>query len=77
MKFEKYDPQRFPEIRDCKWHKVREAVDQDVKPCEVRFVVCDHGKKEGYCKRHLAIEMEDNVRMRAALLVQLADAMLQ
>lgn len=77
MKIEKYDPQKFPEIRGCKWFMVRCAVEPDAKACELRFVVCDHGKQDGFCKRHFAMEMEENVRLRAALLSQLADSVLR
>lgn len=77
MKIEKYEAQKFPEIRGCKWQQVRETVDRACTPCELRFVVIDHGKKEGFCKHHLAIEMEENVRLRASLLVQLADTVLR
>ena len=76
MKIEKYDSAKFPAIRDCKWSHVRQAVDRAGSSCELRFVVTDHGKQEGYCRHHLAIEMEENVRLRAALLVQLADQIL-
>jgi hypothetical protein len=77
MKIEKYDPNKFPDVRSCKWHQVRQVTEQNAKPCELRFVVCDHGKQEGFCKHHFAIEMEENVRLRAALLAQLADKVLQ
>jgi len=77
MKIEKYDAQKFPEIRGCKWHMVRCAVEPDAKPCELRFVVCDHGKQDGFCKRHFAMEIEENVLLRAALLSQLADSVLR
>lgn len=77
MKIEKYDPNNFPEVRACKWHQVRQVTEQNAKPCELRFVVCDHGKQEGFCKHHFAIEMEENVRLRATLLTQLADKVLQ
>jgi hypothetical protein len=76
MKIEKYVPQKFPDIHDCKWLHIRQAVERTGTPCELRFVVTDHGKQEGFCKRHLAIEMEENVRLRAALLVQLAEQIL-
>lgn len=76
MKIEKYDPQKFPDVKVCKWHHVRQSVEHEPCKCELRFVVTDHGKREAYCKHHLAIEMEENVRMRAAVLVQLADMIL-
>lgn len=37
----------------------------------------DRGTQEYFCKHHLAIEMEETVRLRAALLAQLADTVLQ
>jgi hypothetical protein len=77
MKIEKYDSGKFPDIHDCKWHHVRLSTEQNAKPCELRFVVCDHGKQTGFCKHHLAIEMEENVRLRAALLTQLAEKVLE
>ena len=77
MKIDKYDAQKYPEVRGCKWHIVRAAVEPDTKPCELRFVVCDHGRLDGFCKRHLALEMEENVRLRAALLCQLADMVMK
>jgi hypothetical protein len=73
MKIEKYEAAKFPDIRECKWRHVRQSAEQNAKACELRFVVCDHGKQQGFCKHHLAIEMEENVRLRAALLAQLAD----
>ncbi len=77
MKIESFDAKKFPEMRGCKWQPVRETVERGCGQCEVRFVVTDHGRREAFCKHHLAIEMEENVRLRAALLVQLADTVLR
>ncbi len=76
MKIEKYDPQKFPEVCECKWFRIRQGTEQNARPCEMRFVVCDHGRLEGFCKHHLALEMEENYRLRAALLAQLAEKIL-
>ncbi len=77
MRIDSYDPGKHPDIKGCKWQLVRQAAEPEIKPCEVRFVVCDHGRQDGFCKRHFAIEMEENVRLRAALLCQMADAVLR
>ena len=77
MKIESFDAEKHPAIQKCKWQLVRETVERDCPPCQLRFVVIDHGRQDGFCKHHLAIEMEENVRLRAALLVQLADRVLQ
>ena len=77
MKIERYESQKFPDVRGCKWQHVRATVERDCSPCELHFVVTDHGHRQGFCKHHLAIEMEENVRLRAALLVQLADTVLK
>jgi hypothetical protein len=49
-----------------------------VKPCPIEFVVVDpNGDKIApYCATHLATQLEEDERLRAALLVQLAGKLL-
>ena len=48
------------------------------KPCPIEFVVIDPigAKVAPYCATHLATLLEEDERLRAALLVQLAEKML-
>jgi hypothetical protein len=75
---EKFDSARHSDVGPCPWQITAQQIRPGTKPCSVEFVVMDPfaNKPAAYCRTHLATQLESDERLRAALLVQLAEKLL-
>ena len=75
---EKFDVAKHGPAGPCPWQVTAQQVRPGTKPCTIEFVVVDPfaSKLSPYCRTHLATQLEGDERLRAALLVQLAEKLL-
>jgi hypothetical protein len=78
LTIEKFDSAKHGDVGPCPWQMTAQQVRPGTKPCSIEFVVVDpfSAKLAPYCRTHLATQLEGDERLRAALLVQLAEKML-
>ena len=78
LTIEKFDPKKHGEAGPCPWQMTAQQVRPGTKPCPIEFVVVDPSvpKVAPYCRTHLATQLESDEKLRAALLVQLAEKLL-
>jgi len=74
---EKFDPAKHGVMGPCPL-QITPKQAKGVKACPIEFVVIDPigAKVAPYCATHLATLLEEDERLRAALLVQLAEKLL-
>ena len=75
---ERFDPAKHGPPGPCPWQRTAQQVKPGSKPCAIDFVVVDpfESKVIPYCRAHFATQLESDERLRAALLVQLAEKLL-
>ena len=74
---ERYHAEKHGKLGACPWQSTAQQIKPGCKPCPIEFVVVDpFSHPVGYCRKHLATQLESDPRLRAALLVQLADKLL-
>ena len=78
LTIEKFDSAKHGVAGPCPWQMTAQQVRPGTKPCPIEFVVVDPlaSKVSPYCRTHLATQLESDERLRAALLVQLAEKLL-